>query len=68
MRTTRFADDGERDAQIGGRQMASGLVRPLDQTDTAGRAGLPEIFVQTCFNEFIRVRETIKIKVIQREV
>jgi hypothetical protein len=68
MRTTRIAGDGERDAQIGGRQMAASLVRPLDQTDTADRAGLPEIFVQTCFNEFIRIREAIKIKVIQREV
>ena len=68
MRATRLADDGERDAQIVGRQMAAGLVRPLDQTGAAGRAGLPEILVKTCVSEFIRVRESIKIKVIQREV
>lgn len=63
-----FADHGERDAQIGRRQMAASLVRPFDQTDPGGIAGLPEIFVKTCFNEFIRIGESIKIKVIQREV
>ncbi len=48
--------------------MTTRLVGPLDQTDAGIIAGLPEIFVQPCFDEFIRMCESIKIKVIHREV
>lgn len=53
--------DTQGDHEVAGRDERRGLVGPFDQPD----AITIEMFVQACIEKLLRVRQSIKIKVIQ---
>lgn len=59
---TTAALDGKMQFDIWLRKVRQGLVCPFDKAHAIGR----KVFIKPCIQEFVRVVEAIKIKVIQR--